>query len=225
MDAQRFEAVDTHLDELFGGEDAALAAAQARADAAGLPPISVSSNLGRFLQVLTLARGATSVLEIGTLAGYSTIWLARGLPPDGRLVTCELDQHHAEVARTNLDAAGVGAQVDIRVGPARDSLAALEAEATDPFDLVFIDADKESYVDYLHAAIRLGAPGTLIVADNVVRGGVIADGPSDDDRVTGIQRFNTEVARHPALAAASVIQVVGSKGHDGLALAVIATPR
>ena len=223
MDA-RFAAVDEHLDEVFGGEDPTLQAALERSDEADLPPIGVSSNLGRFLQVMVAARGARRVLEIGTLGGYSTIWLARGLPASGRLVSLEFEPRHAEVARTNVDAAGVGDRVEIIVGPALDSLARLEDEGTAPFDLTFIDADKAPYADYLDAAVRLSSPGALIVADNVVRGGAIADGPSDDPAVSGVQRFNAALAAHPALEAAAVLQIVGAKGHDGLGFGVVTDP-
>lgn len=225
MDEQRFVDVDTHLDGVFGGPDPTLTAALARSEEAGLPAIAVSPNIGRFLHVLALARGARRVLEIGTLGGYSTIWLARALPSSGQLVTLEYEPLHADVARQNLDAADVGVPVEIRVGPALESLQGLIEADHDPFDLVFIDADKEPYTAYLDAAVRLSAPGTLIVADNVVRGGAIADGPSDDAQVAGIQRFNAALASHPGLRAGAALQVVGAKGHDGLAFAVVDDPR
>ena len=225
MEEQRFADVDTHLDEVFGGPDPALTAALTRSGQAGLPPIAVSANIGRFLQVLALARGARRVLEIGTLGGYSTIWLARALPSSGLLVSLEYEPHHADVARQNIDAADVRVPVEIRVGPALETLQTLLDTDVDPFDLVFIDADKEPYPEYLDAAVQLSAPGTLIVADNVVRGGAIADGPSEDPQVAGIQRFNAAVATHPGLRAGAVLQVVGSKGYDGLAFAVVDDPQ
>jgi predicted O-methyltransferase YrrM len=218
-----YAAVDAYLDELFGPSDPALAAAQERSVAAGLPQISVSPNHGRFLQVLALARGARSILEIGTLGGYSAIWLARALPPGGKLITLEYESRHAEVARGNIDVAGLGDRVEIRVGRALDLLAELAHEGTGPFDMVFIDADKPAYPEYLRAALRLAAPGTLIVADNVVRGGKVALGSSDDEMVTGVQRFNAALAGDPRLAAA-VVQQVGVKGHDGMAFAVVRDP-
>jgi predicted O-methyltransferase YrrM len=188
-----------------------------RGDAAGLPPIAISPNTGRFLQVLVAARGARRILEIGTLGGYSTLWLAKALPPDGHLITLEHDPRHAEVARANLDAGGVGELVEIRVGRALDSLAALKDEGADPFDLVFIDADKESYPQYLDFSLRLTRSGSLIVADNVVRGGAILDADSDS-RARGTRRF-LEVLASDERVEATVLQTVGEKGYDGLAIA------
>jgi caffeoyl-CoA O-methyltransferase len=217
-------AVDDYLDDLFGFPDTALLDALTRSDEAGLPPISISSNLGRFLQVMVAARGARRVLEIGTLGGYSTIWLARALPDDGRLVTLEFDPKHAQVARTNLDEAGVGDRVDILVGRASDSLVQMQADGVEPFDLAFIDADKETYVEYLDAVVALARPGTVIIADNVIRRGEILDPDSDDTFVQGVRRFNAALAAHPALQATSILQLVGHKGHDGVAIAVVADP-
>jgi caffeoyl-CoA O-methyltransferase len=212
--------VDAHLEGLFGPPDPDLLAAEARADAAGLPSIAVSPAIGRFLHVLALACGATRALEIGTLAGFSTIWLARALPDDGHLVTLELDPTHAEVARRNLADAGVGDRVEVRVGRGLDLLAELAREGVDPFDLVFIDADKAPYADYLEGALQLARPGTVIVADNVVRRGAVALGPSDDASVTGVQRFAEKVATDPRVTA-SFVQTVGAKGHDGTCIAVV----
>jgi predicted O-methyltransferase YrrM len=213
-------AVDDHLEGLFGPADAALDDALARSDDAGLPRIAVSPMLGRLLQVLALARGARRILELGTLGGYSTIWLARALPPGGRLVSLEAEPRHAEVARVNIAAAGVDDVVEIRVGAALDTLAELEREGTAPFDLVFIDADKPPYTEYLQAALRLSAPGTLIIADNVVRGGRIADPTIEDPAVAGVQRFNAALAAEPRVTG-TVLQLVGTKGYDGMALAVV----
>jgi predicted O-methyltransferase YrrM len=212
--------VDAHLEGLFGPPDPDLEAAQRRAAEAGLPAISVSPAIGRFLHVLALTRGARRILEVGTLAGYSTIWLARALPADGDLVTLEYDPTHAEVARRNVDAAGVGDRVEVRVGRAVDTLAELVAAGGEPFDLVFIDADKAPYTEYLEAALQLSKPGTVIVADNVVRGGAVAQGPSDNPAVTGVQRFTGHAATHPRLTSA-FLQLVGAKGHDGLAVSVV----
>ncbi len=225
MDNDRFAQVDDHLDAVLGGPDPVLTAAQERSEAAGLPSIAVSAAIGRFLEVLALARGARRILEIGTLGGYSTICLGRALPSDGRLVTLEYEPQHADVARQNIDAAGLRVPVEIRVGPAAESLAAMEAVDTEPFDLVFIDADKPPYADYLDAAVRLSAPGALIIADNVVQGGSIADGPTDDGRVAGVQRFNDALADHPGLRAVAVLQVVGAKPYDGLGFAVVSDPQ
>lgn len=218
-----YAAVDTYLEELFGGTDPALAAALERSAAAGLPQIGVSPSLGRFLHVLALARGARRILEIGTLGGYSAIWLARALPLGGTLISLELEPRHAAVARDNLEHAGLADRVEIRTGRALDVLAQLELEDTGPFDMVFIDADKSPYTEYLHAALRLSRPGTLIVADNVVRGGKVASDANDDEAVAGIQRFNTALAADPRVDAV-VVQQVGVKGHDGMALAVVRDP-
>lgn len=212
--------VDEYFEDLFGPPDEDLLAASERAAEAGMPSISVSSAIGRFLHVLALSCGASRILEVGTLAGYSAIWLARALPDDGHLVTLEVDPTHADVARQNLAAAGLAERVDIRVGDGLDVLAGLADEGTDPFDLVFIDADKPPYADYLEGALRLSHPGTVIVADNVVRRGAVALGPSDDPAVTGVQRFAEVVASHPALTA-SFLQQVGAKGHDGMCIAVV----
>jgi caffeoyl-CoA O-methyltransferase len=220
MEDERYAQVDEHLEGLFGPPDAVLTQAQRRAEDAGIPSISVSPAIGRFLHVLALTRGARRILEIGTLAGYSTIWLARALPADGHLVTLEYEPVHAEVARANLASAGLSDQVEVRVGRATDLLAELTTEGADPFDLVFIDADKPPYTEYLDASLALSRPGTLIVADNVVRGGKVAMGPSDDPAVTGVQRFSEALAAHPAVTACFV-QQVGVKGYDGMALAVV----
>jgi predicted O-methyltransferase YrrM len=212
--------VDSYLEGLFGAPDPDLEATTRRAADAGLPSISVSPAVGRLLQVLALSCGARRILEVGTLAGYSTIWLARALPADGQLVTLEHEPAHAEVAGENLDAAGLGDRVEVRVGPAVDTLAALVEAGVEPFDLVFIDADKAPYAEYLEASLQLSHPGTVIVADNVVRGGAVAGGPSEDPSVTGVQRFAEHAATHPRLTSAFV-QTVGAKGHDGIAVLVV----
>ncbi len=224
MENETFQAVDAYLEGLFGGEDPALTDALSRADAAGLPRIQVSPAHGRLLHVLALACGARRILEIGTLAGYSTIWLARALPEDGTLTTIELDPRHAEVARTNLDEAGLGDRIDLRVGPALEVLAQLQDEPDTLFDMVFIDADKPPYAEYLDASIRLSRPGALIVADNVIRRGAVAQEASDDEAVIGVQRFNAALAADPRVTGA-VVQQVGVKGHDGMAFAVAAPLR
>jgi caffeoyl-CoA O-methyltransferase len=218
--ADTFARVDDYLGELFVGDDPVLDATLRRATEAGLPEIAVSPMLGRLLQVLTAACGARRVLEVGTLAGYSTIHLARALPADGEVVTIERSPDHAEVARANVAAADLAASVDVRVGAASDVLAALADEDAGPFDLVFIDADKAPYAEYLAAALRLARPGTVLVADNVVRGGAVTD--ADDDRadVVGVRRFNAALAADDRLTA-TVTQVVGAKGHDGIAIAVV----
>jgi predicted O-methyltransferase YrrM len=205
--------VDRYITELFVPPDAVLDAALADSKAAGLPPINVAPNQGKLLMLLAQIQGARRILEIGTLGGYSTIWLARALPRGGRLVTLEADPAHAEVARKNIARAGLADRVRLRVGPALDTLAKLKG----PFDLVFIDADKESNPDYLAWALKLTRRGSLIIADNVVRDGRVANSRSRDAEVLGIRRFNTLVAANPRLSA-SAIQTVGSKGYDGFAL-------
>jgi caffeoyl-CoA O-methyltransferase len=218
-----YAAVDAYLEGLFGAPDPVLAAALERASAAGLPDIAVSPSQGRFLQVLALVCGARRILEVGTLAGYSTIWLARALPPDGRLISLEHEPKHADVARENIAHAGLADRVEIRVGRALDLLPELEADGAAPFDMIFIDADKPPYTEYFQAAVRLGRPGTLIVADNVVRQGKVAAGPSDDAVVAGVQRFNAALGQDRRVTAA-VVQEVGAKGHDGMAFAVVRDP-
>jgi predicted O-methyltransferase YrrM len=187
---------------------------------AGLPAIDVSRLQGKFLDLLVRISGARRILEIGTLGGYSTIWMARALPEGGRIVTLEFDPHHAAVARANLENAGVLDRVDLRLGRAVDSLAALEDGGASPFDLIFIDADKESYAEYLDWALKLSRPGTVIVADNVVRDGKVVDPECDDPRVQGVRRFAELLAAETRLSA-TVLQTVGAKGYDGLALAVV----
>lgn len=218
MDQQRFDHVDAYLDALFVGKDPVLDTTLRSLADAGMPSISVSPTQGRFLTVLARACRAKRVLELGTLAGYSTICLARGLPPDGRLVSLEYDARFAEVARANIERAGLAGVVEIRVGRAIDALPALANEP--PFDLVFIDADKVSYPEYLDWAVRLSRPGSLIVADNVVREGEVLDPDSTDENVPPIRRFNELLAADERLEA-TVLQLVGSKGYDGMAFAVV----
>jgi predicted O-methyltransferase YrrM len=217
---QPWQQVDDHLSALFGLEDDALRATLEATVAAGLPQIQVSAVLGRFLQLQARAISARRILEIGTLAGYSTIWMARALPGDGRLITLELDPRHAEVARSNLARAGLDGVAEVRVGPALSTLSALVDEGAEPFDMVFIDADKETYPNYLEWSIRLAHPGTLIVADNVVRGGQIVDAANPDSRVQGIRAFNAKLAGDRRLLA-GIVQTVGAKGYDGMALALV----
>lgn len=220
MSEQQWVEVDDHLAAMLVGDDDSLRRGRAASDAAGLPAIDVSMVLGKLLMLLCRSNGARSVLEIGTLGGFSATWLARGVGDTGRVVTLELEPHHAAVARTNLDRAGVGDRVDIRVGPAAESLAALADEGAGPFDLVFIDADKEGYPDYLDWTLRLSRPGTVIVADNVVRGGRILAPDTDDVASRSIGEFLARLAQDPRLDATAV-QTVGTKGWDGFALAVV----
>ncbi|HEY8135426.1 MAG TPA: O-methyltransferase [Candidatus Limnocylindrales bacterium] len=216
----RWNAVDDYIVDTFDLDDDVLRAAVEASVAAGMPQIQVSAALGRFLNLQARAIGAHRILEVGTLAGYSSIWLARALPADGRLVTLELSPKHADVARGNLARAGLDAVAEVRVGPATDSLAALVADKVEAFDMVFIDADKEGYPDYLEWSLRLSRPGTLIVADNVVRGGAIIEPDHADSRVRGIRRFNEMLARDHRVNA-TIMQTVGAKGYDGIAFAVV----
>ena len=216
----RWDAVDDYIVDTFDLDDDVLRAAVDASVAAGMPQIQVSAVLGRFLNLQARAIGARRILEVGTLAGYSSIWLARALPAEGRLVTLELSPKHAEVARANLARAGLGDVAEVRVGPATESLSALVAEKVAPFDMVFIDADKEGYPDYLEWSLRLSRPGTLIVADNVVRGGAIIEPDHADSRVQGIRRFNEMLATDPRVDA-SILQTVGSKGYDGICFALV----
>jgi predicted O-methyltransferase YrrM len=214
------EGIWTRVDEYWAGKllapDPELAAATAAADAAGIPQMAVSALQGAQLNLLARAIGARRILEVGTLAGYSTIWLARALPVDGELVTCEIDPRHAEVARANLAATGLDGVVDVRVGPAVDTLATL----TGPFDLVFIDADKASNTAYLRAAVELSRPGAMIIVDNVVRGGAVLDAGSTDRSVVGTRALADALAAEPRLDATAV-QTVGDKGYDGFGLALV----
>jgi predicted O-methyltransferase YrrM len=211
-----WQAVDDYIAVKLLGDDDALATTLTNNARQGLPPIDVSATQGKMLFLLAQIAGATRILEIGTLGGYSTIWLARALPDDGRLVTLELDPHHAAVARTNLERAGVSGKVDIRVGPAVESLAAMNDEA--PFDFVFIDADKQSNAQYVREAIRLGRSGTTIVVDNVVREGGVLEMDSDDERIVGTRALFDMLSAEPRLDATAV-QTVGAKKWDGFVLA------
>jgi predicted O-methyltransferase YrrM len=213
-------AVEEFLSDVVVHPDSALQRAVQSAVDAGMPPIEVTPNAGKLLKLLVGASGARRVLEIGTLAGFSTIWMAQGLPDDGQLVTCEYLAKHAEVARANVDAAGLGHKVEIRIGAALDTLAALEAEGGGPFDFVFIDADKENNPRYLDWAVRLGRPGTTIVMDNVVWEGAVLDPSMDEVNAPGIIDALKLMGEDSRLDA-TVIQTVGSKGWDGFALAVV----
>jgi predicted O-methyltransferase YrrM len=216
----QWTAVDRYLADLLLPPDPVLEQALAASAAAGLPPINVAPNQGRLLELLARMVGARRILEIGTLGGYSTTWLGRALPPDGRLVTLEFEPRHAEVARANLDRAGLSDQVEIRLGRAIDSLAKLAGEGGAPFDLVFIDADKPSTADYLGWAVRLTRPGGVIIVDNVVRNGAVADTRSEDANAEGVRRGLEAIAAEPRLRSAAV-QTVGVKGYDGFAIALL----
>ncbi|MFD7284444.1 O-methyltransferase [Streptomyces sp. NPDC059863] len=218
MSQEQWNAVDRYFTEQLAPADEALSAALAASDAAGLPAIAVSPNQGKLLQLLARIQGARTVLEIGTLGGYSTIWLARALPEDGKLISLEYDARHAEVARANLAHAGLDKIAEVRTGPALETLPVLAAEDAGPFDLVFIDADKANNPHYVEWALKLTRPGSVIIVDNVVRNGAVADPDSTDVSVQGTRRAIELMAEHPRLSATAV-QTVGSKGYDGFALA------
>ena len=219
---EQWKAVDQYLVNLLLPPNAALQAALDDSTAAGLPSINVSPPQGKMLQLLARACGAKRILEIGTLGGYSTIWLARALPPGGRLVTLEYVSKHADVARANFARAGLSDVIDLRVGRAIDTLPKLAAEQdSEPgFDLIFIDADKPSTADYFTWAVKLARPGGLIIVDNVVRKGHVVDAASTDENVQGIRRFMHALANEPRVSA-TAIQTVGGKGYDGFVLAVV----
>jgi len=215
-DQERWTAVDTYFTELLVPPDPALEAALAASAAAGLPPMQVSPSQGKLLMLLARLHGARRILEIGTLGGYSTIWLARALPEGGRVVTLEADPRYAEVARANVARAGLSDVVEVRVGPALATLAGLDG----PFDFVFIDADKANNPPYLEWSLKLSRPGSVIVADNVVRRGEVVDPASANPSVQGIRRFTELLAADPRVTA-TAIQTVGEKGYDGFALALV----
>lgn len=219
-DQERWSAVDQYLTDLLETSDPTLEAVLESSASAGLPAINVAPNQGKLLELLARMSGARRILEIGTLGGYSTIWLARALPADGSLITLEYEPLHSEIARANIEAAGFADRVEVRTGRAADSLATLEAEGAGPFDLIFLDADKESYPQYFAAAMRLSRPGTLIVADNVIRQGAVVDPGSEDERVQGVRRFFAAVAAEKRVSA-TALQTVGSKGYDGFALMIV----
>ncbi len=224
----RWSAVDRYIAEQLVPEAGELDFAVQASDAAGLPPIAVTPAQGKFLELLARIHGASKILELGTLGGYSTIWLARALPADGRIVTLESESRHAEVAQANIAKAGFDEVVDIRVGPALETLPQLVAEGAGPFDLIFIDADKENYPGYFEFSLKLSRPGTLIVGDNVVRDGRILDPNAGDPSggnalIKGVRRFYELLADWvgEGLIDATAIQTVGAKGYDGFALALV----
>lgn len=214
---QTWTRVDDYLAARLLPDDPVLAHVLAESDRAGLPAIAVSPLQGQLLHLMAKMMGARRILEIGTLGGFSTICMARALPADGRLVTLEVDPRHAEVAQANFRHAGLADRIELRLGRGIDTLAALEKEGQGPFDLVFIDADKPSNTDYLLASLRLTRPGSVIICDNVVRSGAVADADSTDASVLGVRRFLDAVAAEPRLAA-TALQTVGVKGYDGFAV-------
>ena len=220
MNQDKWTAVDRYITDTLRLTDPSLEAAQKANADAGLPSIDVTPSQGKLLHLLALTKGARRILEIGTLGGYSTIWLARALPAGGRLITLEVEPKHAEVARANIDRAGFGGVVEVRLGVAAESLAQLHQEGTGPFDLIFIDADKQNIPTYLDWGLKLARRGTLIVTDNVVREGAIVDAASTDSAVQGVRTMFERMAVGPRLSA-TVIQTVGSKGYDGFTLALV----
>jgi predicted O-methyltransferase YrrM len=220
MSEEQWSAVDRFITDLLVSPDPALDAALADIETAGLPAISVSPNQGKLLQLLARAQGARSILEIGTLGGYSTIWLARALAAGGRLITLESDPKHAEIARSNLSRAGLDGIVELRLGMALETLPQIAAEGIGPFDFVFIDADKVNTPEYFAWSLKLTRRGGLIVVDNVVRKGAVIDSKSEDPSVQGVRRFYEMLAAEPRVHATAV-QTVGSKGYDGFAVALV----
>ena len=222
MTQEQWTAVDAYFTDLLVPLDPALDAALQTSAAAGLPPHNVSPNQGKLLLLLAQIQGAQTILEIGTLGGYSTIWLARALPSNGRLITLEANPKHAEVARVNIARAGLADIVDLRLGQALSTLPQIAAEGHSPFDLIFIDADKPNNPDYFTWALKLSRRGSLIIADNVVRNGAVVDQSSSDPSVQGVRHFHELLASEPRISA-TAIQTVGSKGYDGLAIAIVTT--
>ncbi len=220
LNQESLEKTDRYISALLAPEDDALQAVVQSLTEAGMPQISVSANQGKFLQMLAVLCNARRILELGTLGGYSTIWMARGLPDDGTLVSIELDPDYAAVAQKNIARAGVSSRVDIRVGNALKLLPELIRAGELPFDMIFIDADKPPLTEYFHLALQLSRPGTLIVADNVIREGKVLDPDSPDEKVQGVQRFNQMLAGDSRVTA-TILQTVGVKEWDGMALAVV----
>lgn len=229
MSQEQWTAVDHYITDLLVPHDPALDEALQASGAAGLPPIAVSPNQGKLLQLIARVQGARTILELGTLGGYSTIWLARALPAEGRLITLEANPQYAEVARTNFAKAGLTEVVELREGPALEALPQLAAEDQGPFDLIFIDADKQNNPGYFEWALKLSRLGSLIITDNVVRGGAILDSTIEDPHhgaagVEGIRRFYELLAAESRVSA-TAIQTVGSKGYDGFAMALVTADR
>jgi caffeoyl-CoA O-methyltransferase len=220
MDRKIFEDVDKYIGDLFIAPDEALTAAEQSHVLENIPHINVSPNLGKFLHLIAKLSNAKNILEVGTLAGYSTIWMARALQSGGKLVSLEIDPHHAAVARKNIDQAGLSSKVEIRVGKAIELLPALVNENAGPFDMIFIDADKPPYTEYFEWALKLSRPGTVIIADNVIRDGKVLDPNQEDPMVKGAQRFNRALAANPNVTA-TILQTIGVKEYDGMAIAIV----
>ncbi|WP_030623013.1 O-methyltransferase [Streptomyces sclerotialus] len=217
---EQWTAIDIYASDLLVPQDEALRDAAGASREAGLPEIAVSPAQGKFLHLLARTGKAAKILEIGTFGGYSTIWLARALPPDGLLVTCEREEDFAKKAWARIQAAGVADRVDLRTGKALDTLPALEAEGLGPFDMVFIDADKAGVPDYFAWSLRLSRPGTVIIVDNVVLEGAVTDAASANPAVQGVRRFHEMVAAEPRVSA-TTLQTVGVRGHDGFTYVLV----
>lgn len=220
MNNEIFSEVDQYIAKLLAPEDEALLQTVSSIEQEGIPAISVSANQGKFLQLMAMLCHANRILELGTLAGYSSIWLARALPPGGKLVTLEVDPHHAAVAKRNLENAGLSEKVDLRIGKALDILPQMIDDGEAFFDMIFIDADKPPYPEYFNYALKLSHSGTLIICDNVIREGKVMDPSSTDERVYGVRRLNEMLSKNDKVTA-TIIQTVGAKEHDGMAIAVV----
>jgi caffeoyl-CoA O-methyltransferase len=219
MDQKIFEDVDHYISDLFPADEALTAAEQSH-KLENIPQISVSPNQGKFLHLMVRIAGARKILELGTLAGYSTIWMARALPEGGKLISLEVDPRHAEVARKNIERAGLSTKIDVQVGKAVDLLSQLVEEKAGPFDVIFIDADKEPYAEYFEWALKLSRSGTLIIADNVIRDGQVLNPDVEDSKVKGVQRFNKALAANKKVTA-TILQTIGVKEYDGMAIAIV----
>lgn len=220
MNQQLFESVDQYISNLFHDEDECLKATEKSIIESGIPQISISPNQGKFVQILARLSNAAKILEVGTLGGYSTIWMARALPENGKLVTLEIEKKHADVAQNNFERCGLTSKIEMRLGKAIDILPELEKEKAGPFDMIFIDADKPPYTEYFQWALKLSRPGTLIIADNVIREGKILMDESPDEMVEGVKRFNEFLSKCPAVSG-TIFQTVGAKEHDGMAIAIV----
>ena len=220
MDTPIFKEVDDYIRNWFAPEDAALKETITSLSAEGIPQISVSANQGKLLQLLIKITGAKKILELGTLGGYSTIWMARALPAGGKLISLEINAHHAAVAQKNIEKAGVSDQVEIRVGNALDILAEMVAGEEGPFDFIFIDADKPPYADYFQYALQLSRKGSLIICDNVIRDGKVLDENTTDESARGAHRFNKLLSQTKHVTA-TILQTVGAKEHDGIAIVLV----
>jgi caffeoyl-CoA O-methyltransferase len=218
MDNKIFESVDKYICDFFVAQDEALLAAERSLEESDMPAISISPNQGKFLHMMALLCNAKRILEVGTLAGYSTIWMARALQDDGKLISLEYDPKHASVAQKNIERAGLASKVEIRVGKGLDLLPELKGEG--PFDMIFIDADKPPYAEYFQWALKLSRPGTLIIADNVIRDGKVLDATNGDEMVIGVHRFNKMLSQNKEVTA-TIMQMVGVKEYDGMALAIV----